>query len=86
MNWIAPSKSVYENIGEKILEVHNLTGHGFRNVSYDVRKGEIVAFSGLVGAGRSEVNRAVFGADKFEEGEVIFDGRPVRFKSPGAGN
>ncbi len=75
-------KSVYENIGEKILEVHNLTGRGFRNVSYDVRKGEIVAFSGLVGAGRSEVNRAVFGADKFEEGKIIFDGKTVRFKSP----
>lgn len=76
-------KSVYKNLGEKILDVRDLSGRGFQNVSFDVRKGEIVAFSGLVGAGRSEVNRAIFGADKFEEGEVIFDGRPVRFNSPG---
>ncbi len=75
--------TVYENVGEKLLEVHNLTGRGFQNVSFDVRKGEIVAFSGLVGAGRSEVNRAVFGADKFDEGKVILNGKPVRFKSPG---
>lgn len=75
--------TVYESVGEKLLEVHNLTGRGFQNVSFDVRKGEIVAFSGLVGAGRSEVNRAVFGADKFDEGQVILNGKPVRFKSPG---
>ena len=75
--------SIYENVGETLLEVRNLSGRGFNNVSFDVRKGEVVAFSGLVGAGRSEVNRAVFGADKFEEGEVIFDGRAVHFKSPG---
>jgi ABC-type sugar transport system ATPase subunit len=74
---------VFKNVGETLLDVRNLTGRGFRNVSFDVKKGEIVAFSGLVGAGRSEVNRAIFGADKFEEGEIIFDGRPVQFKSPG---
>ncbi|MDX1416696.1 MAG: sugar ABC transporter ATP-binding protein [Candidatus Promineifilaceae bacterium] len=75
--------SVFEHVGETILEVRHLTGRGFTDVSFDLNKGEILAFSGLVGAGRSEVNRAIFGADKFETGEIIFDGRPVHFKSPG---
>jgi ABC-type sugar transport system ATPase subunit len=72
----------FDHVGDTILEVRNLTGRGFKDVSFDVKTGEIVAFSGLVGAGRSEVNRAVFGADKFQEGEIIFDGKPVRFNSP----
>lgn len=71
-----------ETIGDVLLEVRNLTGRRFRDVSFDVRRGEILAFSGLVGAGRSEVMRAIFGAEPFESGEIIFDGRPVRFKSP----
>ncbi len=75
--------SVSEALGEKLLEVRGLSGSGFKDVTFDVRRGEILAFSGLVGAGRSEVARAVFGADRFDKGEIIFDGRPVRFKSPG---
>jgi ribose transport system ATP-binding protein len=75
--------SVFENLGDTLLEVRNLSGRGFRNVNFDVKKGEIVAFSGLVGAGRSEVNRAIFGADRFDEGQVILEGKPVEFKSPG---
>ena len=75
--------SVPSDYGDVLLRVQNLTGNKFKNVSFDVRQGEIVGFSGLVGAGRSETARAIFGADKFESGEVIFDGQPVRFKSPG---
>jgi ABC-type sugar transport system ATPase subunit len=71
-----------EQIGEVLLDVRNLSGPRFHNVSFQVRKGEIVAFSGLVGAGRSEVARAIFGADSFTSGEVVFDGRSGRFKSP----
>ncbi|MCB0068380.1 MAG: sugar ABC transporter ATP-binding protein [Caldilineaceae bacterium] len=74
--------SVPDKIGELLLDVRNLVGPGFKNVSFQVRKGEIVAFSGLVGAGRSEVAGALFGARPFTAGEVIFDGRAVRFKSP----
>lgn len=75
--------SMPENIGDNLLEVKKLSGNCFEDVSFTVRRGEIVAFSGLVGAGRSEACRAVFGADSFDEGEIIFDGRPVQFNSPG---
>ena len=74
--------SVPQNIGETLLEVRDLSGRNFRNVSFSIREGEIVAFSGLVGAGRSELARAVFGADPHESGEIIFDGSPRMFKSP----
>jgi ribose transport system ATP-binding protein len=69
-------------IGDVLLDVRGLTSRQFRNVSFQVRKGEIVAFSGLIGAGRSEVLRAVFGADRFESGEIHFNGKRVRFGSP----
>jgi ribose transport system ATP-binding protein len=68
--------------GAVLLEVRNLTGASFRDVSFTVRHGEILAFSGLVGAGRSEVARAIFGADRFTGGEILLEGRSVRFKSP----
>ena len=71
-----------ENPGAVLLEVRNLSGAGFRDVSFTVRHGEILAFSGLVGAGRSEVARAIFGADRFTSGEILLEGKPVRFKSP----
>jgi ABC-type sugar transport system ATPase subunit len=69
-------------LGDIILEVENLTGKGFEDVSFSVRKGEIVGFSGLMGAGRSEVTRAIFGAHSFTSGKVIFQGKSVRFNSP----
>ena len=74
--------SVPDKIGDVLLDVRTLSGPGFENVTFEVRKGEIVAFSGLVGAGRSEVASALFGARPFTDGEVTFEGRPVRFKSP----
>ncbi|WP_043620053.1 sugar ABC transporter ATP-binding protein [Nonomuraea candida] len=62
-------------VGEPRLEVRSLTRHGvFRDVSFTVRGGEIVALAGLVGAGRSEVARAVFGIDRPDAGEVLVDG------------
>ena len=69
---------------EVVLEVRHLkSGRLIRDVSFAVRRGEIVGFAGLVGAGRTEVARAVFGADPIEAGEVLVRGRPVRIKSPG---
>lgn len=64
------------------LEVRNLTqskehGGRFRNISFQVRKGEILGFSGLVGAGRSELMRAIFGLDPFTSGELFIDGEQV---------
>ncbi|MDR1902810.1 MAG: sugar ABC transporter ATP-binding protein [Treponema sp.] len=72
-------------IGEVVLEVHNLTqgpeyGGRFRDISFDLRKGEILGFAGLVGAGRSELMRAIFGLDKFSGGSMRIDGQPVRIR------
>ncbi|GIF72553.1 sugar ABC transporter ATP-binding protein [Asanoa siamensis] len=62
--------------GDVRLDVRGLTRHGFfRDVSFTVRGGEIVALAGLVGAGRSEVVRAVFGVDRTDAGEVFVEGR-----------
>jgi len=61
--------------GEVVLSVQNLGREGqFKDITFNVRAGEIVALSGLVGAGRSEVVRAIFGIDKFDEGEVVLNG------------
>jgi rhamnose transport system ATP-binding protein len=63
-------------IGGPVLKVHRLTREGvFFDISFDVRAGEIVALAGLVGAGRSEVARAIFGIDKPDVGHVEVDGR-----------
>lgn len=69
--------------GETLLEVQGLSRAGaFAGVSFHVRRGEIVALAGLVGAGRTEVARAIFGIDAFDSGTVRFEGREVRFRSP----
>ena len=68
--------------GDVALSVRRLTREGvFTDVSFEVRSGEIVGLAGLVGAGRSEVARAVFGVDRWDGGEVSVGGRPLR---PGA--
>jgi rhamnose transport system ATP-binding protein len=69
--------------GERVLQVQRLTREGvFTDISFDVRAGEIVALSGLVGAGRSEVARAVFGIDSYDAGSVTVHGRPLHRSSP----
>ncbi len=71
------------DIGEKVLEVSGLTRAGvFENISFDVHAGEIVGFFGLVGAGRSEIMRAVFGVDKRDAGSVSVLGKPLKAGSP----
>ena len=65
--------------GQVVLSVKGLSSPGkFRDVDFDVRAGEIVGFAGLVGAGRSEIAKAVFGLDKSATGRVHFDGNPLR--------
>jgi rhamnose transport system ATP-binding protein len=71
--------------GPVVLEVHNLQRAGvFHDISFTVRSGEIVALAGLVGAGRSEVARAVFGIDRFDSGTVTVAGRQFTGGSPQA--
>ena len=57
-------------------------GKAIRNVSFNVKKGEILGFAGLMGAGRTEVARAIFGADPMDSGEIEIHGRRVRINSP----
>ena len=65
--------------GEVLLHVENLTNNGnFRDVSFDIHKGEIVGFGGLIGAGRTEIMRAIYGIDSFTSGRITFDGQEFR--------
>lgn len=66
-----------------VLEVKNLrSGNQIKDVSFKLRKGEILGFSGLMGAGRTEVARAIFGADPVDGGEIFVNGKQVSIKSP----
>ncbi|MGI5935775.1 MAG: sugar ABC transporter ATP-binding protein [Oscillospiraceae bacterium] len=70
-------------IGGEALRVEGLTRKGvFEDVSFNAHYGEVVGFFGLVGSGRSEIMRAVFGVDKLDKGKIFIDGKPVRIKSP----
>ncbi len=72
-------------IGEVVLEVRGLTRRDeFTDISFSVRSGEIVGMAGLVGAGRTEVARVLFGIDRAEDGEIRLDGKPVEFANPAA--
>ena len=69
-------------IGDVVLEVKNLSTKNFlKDVSFNVRAGEIVGFAGLVGAGRSEVMRALFAVDPRESGEIFVNGKKVEISS-----
>lgn len=66
-----------------VLEVKNLNrGNEIKNVNFKLRKGEILGFSGLMGSGRTEVARAIYGADPIESGEVYVNGKKVNIKTP----
>lgn len=68
--------------GDVILEVKNLRRTGVvRNINFQLRKGEILGFSGLVGAGRTETMRCLFGADPFDEGEKYINGEKVNIRN-----
>ncbi|MFH0981950.1 MAG: sugar ABC transporter ATP-binding protein [Planctomycetota bacterium] len=69
--------------GAPLLEVERLSGPaGFQEVSFSVHAGEIVGLAGLVGAGRSEIARAVFGIDRYTTGRILVDGRTVAIRTP----
>jgi len=72
----------YQAEEEVMLEVKNLTKEGkFRDISFQLKKGEILGFSGLVGAGRSEVVRSIFGLGSPDSGEILIDGQKVNIKN-----
>jgi ribose transport system ATP-binding protein len=68
---------------DRLLEVRDLGRRGvFEHVSFDLRRGEILGFAGLIGAGRTEVARAIFGADPRSEGTIVLAGRELEVRSP----
>ncbi len=67
---------------EVLLEVKNLYGKGFKDISFKVHKGEILGITGLVGAKRTEIVRGIFGADRLDKGDIIYCGEPLKAKSP----
>ncbi len=70
-------------IGKTVLEVKGLTKKGvFQNVSFEVKAGEVLGVSGLMGAGRTEIMQAVFGNLPYESGSIEIDGKEVHIKSP----
>ena len=68
-------------IGETVLKVEGLTGGGFENINFEVHKGEILGLSGLVGSGRSETVRAIFGLDPVESGKIYLEGKEITNKN-----
>jgi ribose transport system ATP-binding protein len=84
-------RTIYESVPEipenpnqeVVLEVRNLNrGRALRDVSFTLKKGEILGFAGLIGAGRTELARAIFGADSYQSGEILIKGKQVHIKSP----
>lgn len=69
--------------GEVVLEVRGLGGAKIRGASFSLRAGEILGLSGLVGAGRTELARSIFGADPISEGEILVDGARADIQEPG---
>ena len=79
----ASSRARGSGTGDVVLELRNVSRAGaVGGVSFTVARGEIVGMAGLVGAGRSETARIVFGADKRDSGEILLEGRAVSFDSP----
>ncbi|HIS81500.1 MAG TPA: sugar ABC transporter ATP-binding protein [Candidatus Scatomonas merdavium] len=71
-----------DKIGDVVLEAKNLNGEFVHDVSFKLRAGEVLGFAGLVGAGRSETARLLFGADKLYSGEIYVEGKKKKIKSP----
>ena len=70
-------------LGEVLLSIVHLTRKGvFTDVSFEARRGEVLGFFGLVGAGRSEIMRAIFGVDAYDSGTISIDGKPVTISNP----
>jgi rhamnose transport system ATP-binding protein len=81
INQLFPKKKL--EIGEEVLRVENLSQMGhFANVSFSVHKGEIMALTGLVGAGRTEVCEAIFGISHIDSGKIFLDGKEIHIHHP----
>ena len=83
--WTERAPAVSGDTGDELLRVERLGKKGcFRNVCFTIRAGEILGLAGLVGAGRTELCKAIFGAVSFDAGRILVRGRPARIDSPTA--
>lgn len=73
----------HSKIGEVVFETKGLTqANRFKDISFTVKSGEIVGFSGLMGAGRTEIMRSIFGIDELDQGDIYLEGEKITIKSP----
>jgi len=78
------AREIHEAHPDVVLDVRDLSrGRAVRHVSFDLHRGEILGFAGLVGAGRTEVARAIFGADRADSAEISVNGHAARIRTPG---
>jgi len=77
-----PKKEV--QIGDYVMEVKNLKADGIEDISFKLRKGEILGIFGLLGAGRTSLVKALFGANKIRSGQIFINGKEANIKSPSA--
>lgn len=71
-----------KHIGEDVLAAKGITTNRVQDISFTLRKGEVLGFSGLVGSGRTEVMRALFGLDRILKGELVLNGKRIECRSP----
>jgi ribose transport system ATP-binding protein len=69
-------------VGDTLMEVRSINTNKLKNIAFKLKKGEILGLVGLVGAGRTEIVRAIFGADKVKGHQILIDGKPVIIKNP----
>lgn len=70
-------------IGETVLTIKNFNKKGkFKDINFEVHAGEVLGIAGLMGAGRTEIARAIFGLDRYDSGEIILNGRKIKINSP----
>lgn len=73
----------HKDIGDEIIRVENLSsGNKFQNISFNIRKGEILGFAGLVGSGRTEIAETIFGIRKLSSGKIFFKNKEIDIKRP----
>ncbi len=81
LNETYPSRST--DIGEPILQLENVSGNGVHDISFELRKGEILGLAGLIGAGRTELGKVIFGEARKDSGTIRYKGNPIEFHSAG---
>lgn len=75
----------HNEIGEVVLKVDNISGNSVDNISFELHKGEVLGFAGLVGSGRTETMELIYGAHRITSGDIYVNGKKVKLKEPADG-